>query len=136
MNTKKTYMCRIKVKKTYVKGMHAKRTEIWATNSDGQENLYLNSKIDMYREWNNFNTVLSIYWPFFKMAVPRILPNPPLVSQHCPEWDLLWFSGLIPGAIFVCVFIGKSVFLKKILIIAASCAYWTLTRPLTNLFSL
>ena len=48
IGNEKTYTCRIKVKKGYVWGMHAKRTKIWGTNSDSHENLYLNNKIDMW----------------------------------------------------------------------------------------
>ena len=97
-------------------------------NSDGQENLYLNSKIDLYigNEKVNFDTIFSNYLLVFKMTVPRILPTPPIVSQYCPEWDLIWFPGLIPGAIFVCVYIPKGVFL-------GDCTNGTLTTHSTDL---
>ena len=54
MNPQKTYTCRIKVKKTCIERecmlIWGTQTQIWGTNSDGEENLNLNSKIDMYRE--------------------------------------------------------------------------------------
>ena len=63
------------------------------------------------------------------MTIPRILPTPPIVSQYCPEWDLIWFPGLIPGAIFVCVYIARGVFL-------GDCTNGTLTIYTFNGFGL
>ena len=45
-------------------------------DGDGQENVYLNSKIDIYREWNNFKTILisqSIYFSFQNYCTPNTL---------------------------------------------------------------
>ena len=84
--------------------MHAKRAQIYGTNSDGQENLYLNSKIDMYREWNSFNTIFPSYLLFFKMTVPTNAPNlansksilpwlgPNLVSRSNSWSNIQWGS--------------------------------------------
>ena len=65
--------------------MHAKRTQILGTNSDGQENLYLNNKIDIGNETILTQFFQSIFNPntpkpaFSKSILPCV--GPILVSR-------------------------------------------------------